>query len=273
MSGQVVNRSLKIWSALDCGLNPNEFAGTQCHSHNNSVSTFPYHIRRSQIETYQDHVLTLVYQNMDKWIHMKNQFYYKILALSFLSKLEALHSPKIQRMKFAKSRILLLLPSPHSPSRFLLSYCIVKIGNILILKWSQPHSPSNIPSTSWRRIALLRTIHLSHYCRSHRELRHKIHASGIHYFRYDTPTYRNSSSSDYTITSLIGRTFRFPDSTTDVFEFTQAVHTKPNSMHTPSMMLYAQKGKPFEVEVIIGCVCMHHQHSPVYFLYNVKDIE
>jgi 2-dehydropantoate 2-reductase len=51
---------------------------------------------------------------------------------------------------------------------------------------------------------------------------------------------------------LLGRALGFPDSTTDVFESTRAIHAKPNSMHTPSMMLDAQKCKPFEVEVIIG---------------------
>jgi len=50
----------------------------------------------------------------------------------------------------------------------------------------------------------------------------------------------------------LGRALGFPDSATDVFESTRAIHVKPNSMHTPSMMLDAQRGKPFEVEVIIG---------------------
>lgn len=51
---------------------------------------------------------------------------------------------------------------------------------------------------------------------------------------------------------LLGRALGYPDSTTDVFESTRAIHAKPNSMHTPSMMLDAQMGKPIEVEVIIG---------------------
>jgi len=57
-----------------------------------------------------------------------------------------------------------------------------------------------------------------------------------------------------TIQELItlGRALGFPDSTTDIFESTRAIHAEPNSMHTPSMMLDAQRGKPFEVEVIIG---------------------
>ena len=50
----------------------------------------------------------------------------------------------------------------------------------------------------------------------------------------------------------LGRALGFPDSTTDVFEYTRVIYAKPNSMHTPSMMLDAQRGKPFEVEVIIG---------------------
>jgi ketopantoate reductase len=49
---------------------------------------------------------------------------------------------------------------------------------------------------------------------------------------------------------------KYTDSTTDVFESesTRAIHAKPNSTHTPSMMLDAQVCKPFEVEVqvIIG---------------------
>jgi 2-dehydropantoate 2-reductase len=49
----------------------------------------------------------------------------------------------------------------------------------------------------------------------------------------------------------LGRALGFPDST-DLFESTRAIHAKPNSMHTPSMMLDAQMRKPFEVEVIIG---------------------
>ena len=51
---------------------------------------------------------------------------------------------------------------------------------------------------------------------------------------------------------LLGRALGFSDSTTDVFELTRAIHAEPSSMHTPSMMLDAQRGKPFEVEVIIG---------------------
>ena len=51
---------------------------------------------------------------------------------------------------------------------------------------------------------------------------------------------------------LLGRALGFPDTTTDIFELTRAIHVKPTSMHTPSMMLDAQRGKPFEVEVIIG---------------------
>jgi 2-dehydropantoate 2-reductase len=51
---------------------------------------------------------------------------------------------------------------------------------------------------------------------------------------------------------LLGHALGFSDSTIDVFESTRAIHTKPDSMHTPSMMLDAQRGKPFEVEVIIG---------------------
>lgn len=51
---------------------------------------------------------------------------------------------------------------------------------------------------------------------------------------------------------LLGRALGFPDSTSDVFESTRAIHTKPNSMHTPSMLLDARRGRPFEVEVILG---------------------
>ena len=51
---------------------------------------------------------------------------------------------------------------------------------------------------------------------------------------------------------LLGQALGFPDSTTDVFESTRAIHAKPSSMHTPSMMLDIQRGKPFEVEVILG---------------------
>ena len=51
---------------------------------------------------------------------------------------------------------------------------------------------------------------------------------------------------------LLGRALGFPDPTTDIFESTRAIHAKSNSKHIPSMMLDAQKGKPIEVEVIIG---------------------
>lgn len=83
--------------------------------------------------------------------------------------------------------MLSLLPPPRSLSRFFLSFFLFYSVRWL-KKWSQQHSPSNIPSTSWRRVAL---------CRSHWELhysRHIIHASRTHHFRYGTPTYQNASS-------------------------------------------------------------------------------
>jgi len=44
-----------------------------------------------------------------------------------------------------------------------------------------------------------------------------------------------------------------PSSAVDqTLENTRALHTVPHSFHTPSMLLDAQKGRPIEVEVILG---------------------
>jgi 2-dehydropantoate 2-reductase len=52
----------------------------------------------------------------------------------------------------------------------------------------------------------------------------------------------------------------FPDSPDGVpssavdhtLENTRALHAVPNSFHTPSMLLDAQKNRPIEVEIILG---------------------
>lgn len=40
----------------------------------------------------------------------------------------------------------------------------------------------------------------------------------------------------------------------DTLNNTKKLHTVPTSTHTPSMLLDAQKGRPIEVEVIVGSV-------------------
>jgi len=53
--------------------------------------------------------------------------------------------------------------------------------------------------------------------------------------------------------NTLGRALGYPDTpSVNLLESTQSIHSKPNSIHTPSMMLDAQKGQPIEVEVILG---------------------
>lgn len=54
----------------------------------------------------------------------------------------------------------------------------------------------------------------------------------------------------------------FPDSSDgvpsafveDLFNNTKELHISPSSTHIPSMLLDAEKGRPIEVEVIVGSV-------------------
>lgn len=58
------------------------------------------------------------------------------------------------------------------------------------------------------------------------------------------------------------RAMGFPDSSSgipssiveDTLKYTTGLHTVPTSTHTPSMLLDAQRGRPIEVEVIVGSV-------------------
>lgn len=59
---------------------------------------------------------------------------------------------------------------------------------------------------------------------------------------------------------ILGRALGFPDTPSGLpssnamklLESTQATHAKPSSAHIPSMMLDAQKGRPIEIDVIVG---------------------
>lgn len=82
---------------------------------------------------------------------------------------------------------------------------------------------------------------------------------------------------------LLARALGFPDSESGIpssiidstLSDTEALHVKASSTHRPSMLLDAEKGKPIEVEVIVGEVVRMAKAKevqvPVSIMENSRD--
>jgi hypothetical protein len=82
-----------------------------------------------------------------------------------------------------------------------------------------------------------------------------------------------------TYTRFTGRALGFPDTedglpasaVTNLLENTWRLHAKADSTHVPSMLLDAERGKPIEVEVILGEVVRMAKERNVDIPVRIAD--